>query len=136
MGSFEIITNNPAVAEAYPEFAKFYETGVPEIFTIVRDKVHRGAKVLSHPLSGSLKPWETPYKSIMVSCPGGGLDFESLKYIENAIGMMKNRRLSNHSYPAEVLEDFSVIDFDIIFRSTNVKAFHTEAQRHRGEYYD
>ena len=118
MHNFDIITNNPAVKSAYPEAVKFYETGVLEIFTIVRDLVHRGAKVLSHPLSGSLKPWETPYKSIMVSRPGGSLDFESLKYIENAIGMMKNRRPSNHAFSAEVLEDFSVIDLDIIFQST------------------
>ena len=114
MGSFEIITNNPTVAAAYPESAKFYDVSVLEIFTIVRDMVHRGAKVLSHPLSGSVKPWETPYKSIMVSCPGGSLDFESLKYIENAIGMMKNREVSNHSYSAEALEDFGVIDLSLM----------------------
>ena len=114
MGSFEIITNNPAVAVAYPEAVKFYEVGVLEIFTIVRDMVHSGAKILSHPLSGSIKPWETPYKSIMVSRSGDNLDFESLKYIESAIGMMKNRRLSNHSYPAEALEDFGVIDLSLM----------------------
>ena len=120
MRNFDIITNNPAVAGAYPEFAKFYEASVLGIFTIVRDLVHRGAKVFSHPLSGSIKPWETPYKSIIVSRPEGELDFDSLKYIENAIGMMKNRSVSNHSYSVEVLEDFSVIDFDIIFQSTFV----------------
>ena len=114
MDNFDIITNNPAVECAYPESAKFYEVGVLEIFIIVRDMVHRGAKILSHPLSGSIKPWETPYKSIMVSPSGGNLDFESLKYIENAISIMKNRSASNHSYSKEVLEDFGVIDLDII----------------------
>ena len=108
------MTNNPAVASAYPQFAKFHEAGVLEIFTIVRDMVHRGVRVLSHPLSSSIKPWETPYKSIVVSSSQGNLDFESLKYIENAISMMKNRSLSNNKYSAEVLDDFSAIDLDII----------------------
>ena len=121
MSSFEIITNNPAVEEAYPKAVKFYETGVLGIFTKVRDLVHSGAKVLSHPLSGSLKPWETPYKSIIVSRSGGSLDFESLKYIENAISMMKNRSTGNYVYSAEVLEDFCVIDLDII--SSALKVF-------------
>ena len=114
MDNFDIITNNPAVVNVFPKTTKFYEVGVLEIFTIVRDLVHRGAKILSHPLSGSIKPWETPYKSIMVSRPDSSVDFDSLKYIENAIAIMKNRGVSNHSYSADVLEDFSVIDLDLI----------------------
>ena len=119
MHNFDIITNNPAVKGAYPEAVKFYETGVLEIFKIVRDLVHRGAKVLSHPLSGSIKPWETPYKSIMVSRQMESLDLDSLKYIENAIGVMKNRILCKHTYTVEVLEDFCVIDLDVINSAIN-----------------
>ena len=114
MDRFDIITNNPSVERTYPESAKFYEVGVLEIFVIVRDLVHRGAKILSHPLSGSIKPWETPYKSIVVSSSQGTLDFDSLKHIENAIGVMKNRILGSRIYTSEVLEDFSVIDLDIV----------------------
>ena len=119
MSDFEIVTNNPAVVGAHPEAAKFYRAGVIDIFTIVRDRVHQGAKVLSHPLSGSIKPWETPYKSIVVSRLAESLDFESLKHIENAIGMMKNRSTGSHAYSAEVLEGFSVIDLDIINSAIN-----------------
>ena len=114
MGNFEIITNNPAVVNAYPKLAKFYEVGVLEIYIIVRDMVHCGAKVLSHPLSGSIKPWETTCKSIFVSCSPGPLDLESLNYIENAIGIMKNRGTNDYAYTAEVLEDFGVIDLDLV----------------------
>ena len=114
MGSFDIITNNPAVENAYPKSAKFYDAGVLEIFVIVRDMVHKGAKILSHPLSGSIKPWETPYKSIVIAPLQGTIDYESLKYIENAIGMMRNRSPGSHVYSAEVLDDYSVIDLDII----------------------
>ena len=114
MRNFEIITNNPAVARDFPDAARFYRAGVLDIFTIVRDKVHRGARILSHPLSGSIKPWETPYKSILLSDTAGNLDFESLKHIENAIGIMKNRNIGNYVYSAEVLEDFRFIDLDIV----------------------
>ena len=118
MDKFDIITNNPAVLDAYPDMAKIYDVGVMEVFTIVRDLVHRGTRILSHPLSGSLKPWESPFKSIMVSCSVGFLDFESLKLIENAIGLMSNRRLSRQVYSSEVLEDFGIIDLCLINSAT------------------
>ena len=114
MDDFDIITNNPAVAGAYPELTKFYQVGVLDIYTIARDMVHVGKKILSHPLSGSIKPWETCYKSIMMSRSIGKLDFVSLDYIENAIGMMNGRSTCFRVYTSEILEDFSVIDLDLI----------------------
>ena len=114
MANFGIITNNPAVVNAYPKTSRYHEVGVLDIFIIVRDMVHKGARILSHPLSGSLKPWETPYKSIVVSSSVGNLDLESLKYIENAIGVMKNRTASSYAYTEDVLLDFSVIDLDLV----------------------
>ena len=114
MSGFSVITNNPAVVSAYPEIAMFNEVGVLDVYVIVRDMVHKGAKVLSHPLSGSVKPWETPYKSVAVSCITGVLDLDSLKCIESAIGMMKNRRMKARAYSQRVLDDFGMIDLDII----------------------
>lgn len=35
----------------------------------VRDRIHEGHLLLSHPLSGSVKPNETPYKSVMIVKP-------------------------------------------------------------------
>ncbi len=55
----------------------------------VRDKVHEGHELATHPLSGSVKPNETPYKTIMISEKKGVLDFNSLKIIEDSIATAK-----------------------------------------------
>lgn len=113
MDNFHIITNNPAVVNKYPDLSEFHETSVEGIIVLVRDKVHGGAKVLSHPLCGSVKPWESPYKSICVSKCNGGLDHSSLLTIENTIACIRNRRYV-HNYTERVMEDFRVIDLDLI----------------------
>ena len=114
MGSFVIITNNPFVVKKYSQISVYFEKNVLEIYILIRDMVHKGAKILSHPLSGSIKPWETPYKSVLVSKRQGTLDFESLKLIEGAIGILKNRKVGEYVYPQGVLEDFGIIDMDLI----------------------
>ena len=63
-----IITNNPLVKEKYVDKeVEFYDKKYQEILQIVKNKIALGHKMLTHPLSGSVKPKETPYKSIMIS---------------------------------------------------------------------
>ncbi len=68
---FRIITNNPLVREKLGQDyqVEFYECSYEDILEKVKDEVYRGCKLLTHPLSGSVKPNETPYKSVMVSIP-------------------------------------------------------------------
>jgi hypothetical protein len=48
--------------------------------------IHKGAKLITHPLMGSIKPNETPFRSIIVSeGEGTSLDIESLVIIESSI---------------------------------------------------
>ena len=59
-----IVTNNPMVRERYSQQydLKYEETSFVGVLKQVRDLVHRGYRLLTHPLSGSIKPNETPYK--------------------------------------------------------------------------
>ena len=77
---FIIITNNPRVQREYGDkyCIAYQECSFDEILYTVRDKVHKGHKLLTHPLSGSVKPNETPYKSIMISVDRGPMDNDSL----------------------------------------------------------
>lgn len=65
-----IVTNNKLVFEKYKDL---YHIVYDESFTYldvleyVRDKVHEGHLLTTHPLSGSIKPNETPYKTVMIS---------------------------------------------------------------------
>lgn len=112
-----IITNNPLVENRLKEkvFLEYYDVGYLKLLEIVRDKVHLGYKILTHPLSGSVKPNETPYKTVIVS-KDNNLDTESLIIIENSIVTTKKLLDINNTPPwnEEILKDFQVIDLSLI----------------------
>ncbi|MBU5294518.1 GrdX protein [Anaerosalibacter bizertensis] len=112
-----IVTNNPLVKNRLKEkvFLEYYDVDYLKLLEIVRDKVHLGYKLLTHPLSGSVKPNETPYKTVIVS-ENSNLDTESLMIIENSIATTKKMLDINNTPPwnKEILEDFQVIDLSLI----------------------
>lgn len=114
MANFNIVSNNPLVADKYGELVRFIEGGVPEVFTAVRDAVHKGAVLISHPLAGSVKPNESPYKSVLASSRTGPLDDDSLKLIEASIDVLRKMPVKLRNYPPQVLDDFMVIDLDLV----------------------
>ena len=114
MANFCIITNNPAAAADYADITRFYEVDVAGIFQAVRDEVHLGAKLISHPLAGSLKPNENPYKSVMLSTRRGPHDPDSLRLIEDAIAVLRKLPDKRRNYPAGALDDFIAIDSDLL----------------------
>ncbi len=115
-----ILTNNPmTVSEMGDRHDVRFEDGdFIFLLTRVRNLVHKGYKLLSHPLSGSVKPGETPYKSVMISAtPENQVDQYSLKLIENAIetaGKFKNKAELYRQYRPEVLLDFQLVDLGLI----------------------
>ena len=83
-----IITNNSMVKEYYESSYEilFIDGQYREVLVQARDRIHNGHKLLTHPLSGSIKPGETPYKSLVISKEAGrSLDINSLELIESAI---------------------------------------------------
>ena len=107
-----IITNNPEVAVKYPMESQFYEACVGDIFKIVRDAVHKGGRIISHPLSGSIKPNDTPYKSVVIARETGPLDYKSLQIIEDAINVLRRLPVKQRGYDESLLQDFRIIDMD------------------------
>ncbi len=112
----KIITNNHRVIDAYSNKYDIEEIDGDYLAVIekVRDYIHSGYVLLSHPLSGSIKPGETPFKSIMIS--EGSDDFASETMISDAYIMAK--RMIDESkvkeYTEKLLNDFSVVDYDVI----------------------
>ena len=113
---FRIITNNPMVKERLGDQynVEFEDLSYEGTLRKVRDLVHQGYQMLSHPLSGSVKPNETPYKSIMVSCKKRDVDLTSVDIIQNAIMSCGKFQFKSDKYKPEVYEDFQVIDFTLI----------------------
>ncbi len=118
-----ILTNNPYVAEHYQEKTaedlevRFLDTSIEGVMLKTRDYIHKGHTLLSHPLSGSVKPHETPYKSVMISASAkASVDLESLEIIEASIACCKKFQMMERPHP-EHLADFQLIDFTLIFDS-------------------
>ncbi len=114
-----LVTNNPMVLEKLnSSYAiKFIDVYCYiDVLTCVRDLVHKGHTLLTHPLSGSIKPNETPYKSIIVSKEISTLDMKSLSIIEHSIAtyLKFTKNKPTPIYIDKVLLDFQLIDFDII----------------------
>lgn len=114
-----VITNNPLTKSNLDgRFDVIYkEVDLVDVLIVVRDYIHKGHKLLTHPLMGSIKPNQTPYKSVAISKKNYmDIDIMSLEIIENSIlkakAMLDNKKLPQ--WPKDALEDFSLIDYDLI----------------------
>ena len=109
-----IITNNPLVAKKHGHCTSLLESDVAGIFKAARDKIHLGAVLINHPLAGSIKPNESPYKSLLLSLGRGVVDFQSLELIEGAVYVLNKMPARSRVLSAQVLDDFQVIDLDLL----------------------
>jgi len=113
-----IITNNPLIKEKFSATyqIELYQKDYIGILETVRDKIHLGHELLSHPLAGSIKPNETPYRTILISKNKKQLDMRSLTLIESAIETTR-KFLNNRPTPdweSIALYDFQTVDLSLI----------------------
>jgi hypothetical protein len=117
-----IVTNNPLVKEKLEDFVtvEYLDVDYLGLLEAVRDLVHQGAILLTHPLSGSVKPNETPYKSVLLTKgPDKLTDLESIKLIESAILTAKKFIADKPDYESgfteRVRKDCQLIDYTLIY---------------------
>ena len=124
-----IITNNVLSKEDFEKTSDvvFVEGLLMDVMKTARDYVHKGHRLLTHPLMGSIKPNETPYKTIAISLKAdNGVNLDSLNLMENSIET--SERLINNRPPRNwskdiidrVYEDYRLIDFDLIYQAFNI----------------
>lgn len=116
-----LITNNDKVYFKYKDkfTVIFPNISYLEILQLVRDKVHSNYKILTHPMAGSLKPNQTPYKSVLLM-PSDTIDYNSITLIENAIESA-NKFLKFKSLPKwsnSILNDFKTLDLSFMDGAT------------------
>ena len=116
-----IITNNVKVLEHYADSFEivFIEGSYKDVLVEVRNRVHKGQKLLTHPLMGSVKPNETPFKSVAMSKETAALDMDSLTVIEQSITThdkfmrMKRPKLGENA-SEDLKDDFREIDLSLL----------------------
>jgi hypothetical protein len=118
-----IITNNNTVYEKYKDdySISFVDGGFKDVLIKTRNKIHEGYELLTHPLSSSIKPNETPYKSIIISDNKGNINYDSLIIIENSIMSYDkfNKMKINDNYTEKIIEDFKLIDLTVLESALN-----------------
>lgn len=111
-----LYSNNPKVAETLSGFEHIQCDSYEDVLLQVRNAVHAGAQLLTHPLAGSVKPGESPYRSVAITKQTNELDIRSLEIIESAID--RQRVLTEHravrEYPQKTLDDFQLIDYNLL----------------------
>jgi hypothetical protein len=86
-----------------------------EILVKVRDLVYAGHKLYTHPLAGSVKPNETPYKSIVISRePKKTMDMDEAMIIASAVETYDKFTPRNRELPERVHKDFQLIDYTLL----------------------
>ena len=122
--NYFVVTNNPLVIERFSQHSDkdinrasvIVKDDFRDVLCECRDRVHAGAKLISHPLSGSVKPWETPYRSVLVTANHADLHYASLETIEQAIerydALVKSH--TKRHYAHNVDEDFQLIDASLL----------------------
>ncbi len=118
-----IITNNSLVAEKIHKVTQHEcdvlykeEYSFLTVLEHARNLIHKGHALLTHPLSGSIKPYETPFKTVVVSKSVSELDINSLDIIERAIETTK-KFLSDYNkreFTDKIYDDFRLIDYSLI----------------------
>jgi grdX protein len=113
-----LITNNDKVYLKYKDklqciFIEKYE----EVLIKVRDMVYDRHILLTHPQASSLKPNQTPYRSVVLYPQGNEDNMKDILLIEKCLETFKqwqNISLTPENYSDKIAEDFKVIDLSII----------------------
>ncbi|MEG0779302.1 MAG: GrdX family protein [Oscillospiraceae bacterium] len=112
-----VLTNNPMVATCMEgRFAIRYEPALSfrQVLVLARDLVYVGHTLYTHPLAGSVKPNETPYKSLVVSKVPHTFAAEQAELMSNAILAFDKFTPKERELSAKVLEDFQLIDYTLL----------------------
>ena len=127
---FCIITNNPKCYERYNAEMKveYLSDGkYLDVLLRVQSYIHDHWCLVTHPLAGSIKPNQIPYRSIIIKDKAYDQDeyFQSCVMIENSIEtyhrIMRGKPVVD--WPERMLDDFQDADlslFDGAYRNLNL----------------
>lgn len=126
---YTLITNNELVKERYGAYGKglkveFLEGGgCLDVLTRARDAIHGGSRLETHPMAGSIKPNQNPYKTVMIS--DGKVEMEEF---QEFITVLENSIITCRAFLTEkplpdwkenLKKDFRYIDQSLIESAVN-----------------
>ena len=117
-----VVTNNYKAEEKYRTQdsvrVEYLEgRGYKDVLLRVRDLIHEGWHLLSHPQASNLKPMQTPFKSVMVAYGVSVQPFErDIEMIESAIAGYEKftRGKVLPAWTEKIRDDFCTVDLAVI----------------------
>lgn len=113
-----LVTNNDRVYEKYKDTVKvLYMQSYEEVLVKVRDLVYDRHVLLTHPQASSLKPNQTPYRSVIVYPKRKEDNTEDILLIEKCLEtyyQWQKIASTPKKYEERVMEDFKTIDLSVI----------------------
>ena len=113
-----IVTNNPMAAKEFAgqgEVRLYPEDTYREILVRARDLVYIGHRLCNHPLYGSLRPHETPYRTVVLSDRPQTPDEEECLIMSEAITRIDTFTPPDRAkMPQRILEDYQMIDCSLV----------------------
>ena len=114
-----LITNNTALSE-HVTSSRLIDGSSLDVLVHVRNLVHSGSIILTHPLCGNLRPNHQPYRSILVDIRTGAADMESLTLIEEAVRIYQSCKVIAPSELDELVrKDYAYVDAELMRESLN-----------------
>ena len=117
---YRIVTNNSLCRDKYQELipVDFLEgKGYMDVLLAVRDYIQKGWRLETHPMTGSLKPNQTPYRSVVVYPQGEDDNMKDIMLIEKCIETYRQWQdiaPTPEKYADNVAYDFQTIDLSVI----------------------
>ena len=111
-----ILTNNPMVRDlmGHAYAIDFQEVDFRVLLRILEQRVAAGYTLLTHPLAGSVKPNETPYRSMALSLRPGIVDMESFALAAAALETCAKFTPRPRQMCETLLADLQLVDFTLI----------------------
>ena len=123
-----LITNNPCFQKSVDSSRlKFFRGTSLDVLIAVRDAVHLGSELLTHPLYGNLRPNQQPFRSVLLQNSSQkernlalAAYLESISTIEEAVLMYRSygsRLKAPENLPDAAREDYAFVDSELMRES-------------------
>lgn len=111
-----VLTNNPLAKACLPADYQvdFENISYREVLIKARDRIYAGHRLYTHPLAGSVKPNETPYRSVVISRTAKGMEPEEAALIASAVETFDKFTPRKRALTPEMLSDFQLIDYTLL----------------------
>ncbi|MDO4786486.1 MAG: GrdX family protein [Fretibacterium sp.] len=115
-----LVSNNEELCQRV-RGGRFVKGSSLDVLLSVRNSVHLGSHLLTHPLCGNLRPYQQPFRSVLIrEFPGELVDLDSLSMIENAVAVYKScegRLLFPEDLETHRRADYAFIDGELMRES-------------------